>query len=77
VHRGADDVCLKRQPVAIPARELHHGLHPRAEHGDRNGERRGVRMGRRVVGHIHRVDAVTKRIEPPLDPGHAAAIDDR
>ena len=77
MHRGADDLGLEREPVAVAAHELHHRLDPALQGGDRDGEGGGMGMRRGVVSHVHRVHPLAQRLEPPLHLGHAAAVHHR
>ena len=58
-----DDVGLQREAVPVAADELHHRLHPELAERDRDRERRGVRVGSRVVGRVDRVDVLLERLE--------------
>src|SRR5487761_1120957 len=58
VQRGAGDLGLERDAVAVAAGELHDGLHAELLERDRDGERRCVRVRGGVVGRVRRVDVV-------------------
>src|SRR5579864_399612 len=72
VQRGAGELGLQREAVAVAAGELHDGLHPELPQRDRNRERRRVRVRRGVVRRVRRVDVLLVRRELLLD---SAGID--
>ena len=77
VHRGADDVGLQREAIAVAADELHDRLDAALLQGDGHRERRGVGVGGRVVGRVDRVEPVLHGRELAAHLGQAAAVDRR
>ncbi len=77
VHRGADDVGLQREPIAVAADELHDRLDAALLQGDGHRERRGVRVRGGVVGRVDRVEPVLHGRELAAHLGQAAAVDRR
>jgi hypothetical protein len=75
VQRGADDVGLEREAVAVAADELHHGLHAELLERDCDGHRRGVRVRGGVVGGVDGVDVVLERLEALVDGVETAGVD--
>src|SRR5439155_17774239 len=75
VERGADDVRLEREPIAIAADELHHRLHAELLQRDGDGEWRGVRVRGGVVGRVDRVDVVLVWLEALVDRVEPAGVD--
>jgi hypothetical protein len=77
VHRGADDVGLQREPIAVAADELHDRLDAALLQSDRHRERRGVRVRGRVVGRVDRVEPVPHGRQLAAHLAEAVAIDRR
>src|SRR5215470_4148300 len=75
VQRRARDLGLESEPVPVAARELHDRLHPELLQGDRHRERRGVGVGRGVVGRIRRIDVVLEGSEPLVHGIEPAGVD--
>ena len=75
MERGADDVRLEREPIAIAADELHHRLHAELLQRDGDGEWRGVRVRGGVVGRVDRVDVVLVWLEALVDRVEPAGVD--
>ena len=75
VQRGAGDLGLERDAVAVAAGELHDGLHAELLERDRDGERRSVRVRGGVVGRVRRVDVVGVRREALVHGVEAAGVD--
>ena len=75
MQRRAGELGLEREAVPVPARQLQHGLHPELLEGDRHGERGCMRVRRRVVGGVRRVDVVLVGREPLVHGLEAARVD--
>ncbi len=67
VQRGAGDLGLERDAVAVAAGELHDGLHAELLECDRDGERRRVRVRGGVISRVDGVDVVLVRGELLVD----------
>src|SRR5262245_18373135 len=75
VQRRTGDLGLEAEAVPVAAGQLHDRLHPELLQRARHRERRGVRMGRGVVGRVRRVDVVLERNEPLVHGVEAARVD--
>jgi hypothetical protein len=75
VQRGAGDLGLQGQAIAVAADELHDRLDAALLQGDGHRERRRVGVGGRVVGRVDRVEPVLHGRELAAHLGHPAAVD--
>ena len=80
---GPRDLGLEREPVPVPAGELHDRLHAELLERDRDRERRRMRVCGGVVGRVHGVDpvfvgreALAHRFEPAGVHGEELGRDD-
>ena len=67
-HRGAaQDVALDRDPVAVAARDLHHGRVADARQQRADGEARHVAVGAAAVRCVDRVDVAVEHARAAID----------
>jgi hypothetical protein len=71
---GAEQVGLQRDPVAVPAGQLHHRLQPGALGEHRAGHCRWHHAGAGVVGDVDRVHPAGQRFGLGVDPVRVDAV---
>ena len=65
--RAAEDVALDRDPVAVAARDLHHGRIADARQQRAHGEARHVAVGAAAVRRVDRVDVAVEHASAAID----------
>ena len=71
--RGGQQLGLQRDPVPVPAGQLHDGLDPGVQRGQAAGPARHPGRGARVVGDVHRVHPVPQQPPPCGSTGSVLA----